>query len=239
MTVKSARTISLILPTRNEADGIAALVSRARRHCDELLVVDGHSTDATRERASEAGARVVLDNGLGKGDAYRVGIRQASNDIIVFMDADGSHNPEDVDRLVSPIREGAADFVVASRHKGGSDEWSGDVSTWLRAMGSGFLSVVINYRFRTSLTDVLNGFRAVRRDVALAVPLHANDFDVEQHMICQYLKWGYRVSEVGSHEFQRRWGQSKLPTYRKAYLFFSRLALDILPSASQRPPIAR
>jgi hypothetical protein len=96
-------------------------------------------------------------------------------------------------------------------------------------MGSGFLSVVINWRWATHLTDVLNGFRAVRRDVATAVRLRAVDFDVEQHMICQYRRHGHRVTEVRSHEYRRRWGKSKLPTYRKAYLFFSRLALDLLP----------
>jgi dolichol-phosphate mannosyltransferase len=221
-------TVTLVVPARNEAGGIAALVRRAAGSCDELIVVDGHSTDGTAEQARSAGARVVLDNGLGKGDAYKVGIAAAAMDVVVFMDADGSHDPADVSRLVAPIRRGEADLVVASRHRGGSDEWGGDLSTWLRAIGSGFLSVVINWRFGTQLTDVLNGFRAARRDVASRVPIHATDFDVEQHMICQYLKAGLRVAEVGAHEYRRGWGRSKLPTYRKAYLFFSRLALDLL-----------
>jgi dolichol-phosphate mannosyltransferase len=222
-------TVSLVLPTRNEAGGLERLLSSARPHCDELIVVDGHSSDGTAEIARAAGAVLRLDRGLGKGDAYQVGIEAASCEIVVFMDADGSHDPADIARLVEPIVRGEADCVIASRHRGGSDEWEGDVSTWLRAMGSGFLSVVINRRWGSRLTDVLNGFRAVRREVARKVPLRAVDFDVEQHMICQYLRHGYRVSEVGCHEYRRGWGQSKLPTYRKAYLFFSRLALDMLP----------
>jgi dolichol-phosphate mannosyltransferase len=228
-------TVSLVLPARNEADGIARVVQVASSYCDELLVVDGHSTDLTAERAAAAGARVVFDHGVGKGDAYQVGIAEAKMDIVVFMDADGSHEPADIPRLVAPIRNGEADFVVASRHRGGSDEWRGDLTTWLRAIGSGFLSVVINWRFRSELTDVLNGFRAVRRDKALTVRLRAMDFDVEQHMICQYLKAGLRVTEIGSHEYERAWGCSKLPTYRKAYLFFSRLAADLLPGGMSRP----
>jgi len=94
-------------------------------------------------------------------------------------------------------------------------------------MGSGLLSVAINARFKTNLTDVLNGLRTTRREVALQVPLRADDFDIEQHMIVQYLKHGRRVTEVRSHEYCRRWGKSKLPTYRKAYLFFWRLFLDL------------
>lgn len=234
MTMHQPYTVSLVLPTRNEAGGIELLLAQARPYCDELLVVDGHSTDGTPQLAAAGGARVVFDRGKGKGDAYSVGLQAATKDIVVFMDADGSHDPADVPRLVAPIRDGKADFVVASRHKGGSDEWGGDLTTWLRAIGSGFLSVVINWRFGSELTDVLNGFRAVRRDKVLLVRLRATDFDVEQHMICQYLKAGCRVTEIGSHEYRRGWGSSKLPTYRKAYLFFSRLALDLLPGT---PPL--
>jgi hypothetical protein len=101
-------------------------------------------------------------------------------------------------------------------------------------MGSGFLSVVINARWKSNLTDVLNGFRAARRSAAVKVPLHAVDFDVEQHMIVQFLKCGYRVTEVRSHEYCRKWGESKLPTYRKAYLFFWRLFLDLVSGARAR-----
>ena len=78
------------------------------------------------------------------------------------------------------------------------------------------------------------GFRAVRRSAAVKVPLHAVDFDVEQHMIVQFLKCGYRVTEVRSHEYCRKWGESKLPTYRKAYLFFWRLFLDLVSGARAR-----
>ncbi len=220
--------ISVIICARNEAGGIAQLVASVKPYCKEIVVVDGHSQDATAALAEEAGARVVLDNGRGKGDAYQVGIRETSEDIQVFMDADGSHDPAEIPDLIRPIEEGRADLVIGSRHRGGSDEWQGDLATWLRAMGSGFLSVVINARWKSSLTDVLNGFRAARRSAAIKVPLRAVDFDVEQHMIVQFLKCGYRVTEVRSHEYCRKWGKSKLPTYRKAYLFFWRLFLDLM-----------
>lgn len=220
--------VTAIVPTKNEAEGIAAVVDSLRPFVDEILVVDGHSTDGTREAAEAAGARVILDNNKGKGDAYWVGIQNANGAILVFIDADGSHDVNDVPVLIKPIVEDAADLVIASRHKGGSDEWKGDVDTWLRAVGSGFLSVVINKRWGSNLTDVLNGFRAARREAALTAGLRAHDFDVEQHMIAQFLKHGFRVTEVASHERCRKWGRSKLPTFRKAYLFFWRLFLDMV-----------
>ncbi len=219
-------TITAIVCARNEEGGIARIVESLKPYAVEILVVDGHSTDATAAGAAAAGARVVQDNGKGKGDAYQVGIREATGDLLVFIDADGSHDAREIPQLIAPILSNQADMVIGSRHKGGSDEWAGDLNTWIRAMGSGFLSVVINARWKTNLTDVLNGFRAVRTAAAKKVPLCVNDFDIEQHMIVQFLKHGYRVTEVRSHESCRQWGQSKLPTFRKAYLFFWRLFVD-------------
>lgn len=221
-------SISIIVCTRNEAAGIARVVKSLTPYGDEVLVVDGHSTDGTGERARQAGARVMLDHGRGKGDAYKVGLAEATGEIVVFIDADGSHEAADVPRLVQPLLDGRAELVVGSRHRGGSDEWHGDFSTFLRHMGSGILSVAINRRWKTDLTDVLNGYRAGRRDVLRRVNLRADDFDIEQHMICRVLRGGYRVCEVASHEYPRQWGRSKLPTYKKAYLFFWRLFLDLV-----------
>ena len=95
-------------------------------------------------------------------------------------------------------------------------------------MGSCVLSIAINLRWKANLTDVLNGFRAARREVLLKVRLSALDFDIEQHMVAQFLRGGFPVVEVQSHEYCRKWGESKLPTYRKAYLFFWRLFLDLV-----------
>jgi len=219
-------TISVILCTKNEADGVKRVIDAVKPYAAEVIVVDGNSTDGTRKLSAEAGARVLKDHGRGKGDAYKVGIEAVTSDIIVFIDADGSHDATEIPVLTKPIADGEADVIIGSRHKGGSDEWEGDLNTYLRAIGSGFLSIMINARWKSNLTDVLNGFRAVRTSTAKAVPLRADDFDIEQHMIVQYLKHGYRVTEVRSHEFCRAWGESKLPTFRKAYLFFWRLFLD-------------
>lgn len=226
---KASVRISVVLPARNEAEGIAKVIQAARPYCDEIIVIDGHSSDQTAAIARDTGVVVWQDNGRGKGAAYMLGIEKASGDVVVFMDADGSHIAEDIPRLVAPIADGRADLVIASRHKGGSDEWEGNLDTWLRSIGSGFLSVIINRRWGTGITDCLNGFRAIRREVALKVPFRAYDFDIEQHMVVQVARYGYKVAEVGSHEYCRGWGVSKLPTFRKAYLFFWRLFLDMLP----------
>ncbi len=228
MQTKPNNEITLILCARNEAGNITKVIENSRQYVSEIIVVDGHSTDETAERARVAGAHVYSDHGKGKGDAYKVGLAHATRDIVVFMDCDGSHDPADIPKIAEPIVRDKADFVIGSRHRGGSDEWQGDLNTWLRAIGSGFLSVVINARWKSDLTDVLNGFRGGRRDRITGITLRANDFDIEQHMIVQYLKSGLRVTEVASHEYERAWGKSKLPTFKKAYLFFGRLFLDLI-----------
>jgi dolichol-phosphate hexosyltransferase len=220
-------SVSVLICAKNEAEGIRQIIESVQPYATEVIVIDGHSTDSTAASARAAGAKVWLDNGRGKGDAYKVGIAKATGDVIVFIDADGSHDAKDIPALAAPIEKNEADLVIASRHKGGSDEWQGDFNTFLRHMGSCVLSIAINWRWKASLTDVLNGFRAARREALLKVRLSALDFDIEQHMIAQFLKGGFRVVEVQSHEYCRKWSESKLPTYRKAYLFFWRLFLDL------------
>ena len=224
----TSERISIIIPTKNEAGGIQEIIGGVKPHVDEILVVDGQSTDGTADLALRAGARVIQQSGRGKGNALRAGIAEAKGDIIVCMDADGSHDPASIPLLVEPIRRHEADLVIASRHRGGSDEWRGDLDNFLRSVGCGVVTVAMNYRWNVRITDVLNGFRAIRRSVALTLDLKATDFDIEQHMVARCLRKGYRVMEVPSHESLRRWGHSKLPTYRKAYLFFGRLFLDMI-----------
>lgn len=105
-------TVTVVIPTRNEAPSITNIIQGCQMYADELLLVDGNSTDGTIEIAESLGVRVVQDNGLGKGDALRVAIQEAKCDIIVFIDADGSHDPDDIPRLVEPISKNQADLVV-------------------------------------------------------------------------------------------------------------------------------
>ncbi|MGH7165388.1 MAG: glycosyltransferase family 2 protein [Nitrospiraceae bacterium] len=220
--------VTIIIPTRNEAAGIVQVLQWVKPYVDEILVVDGQSTDGTADLARQAGVRVIQDSGRGKGAALKLGIAEAQGDILVFMDADGSHDPTSIPALLAPILGDEADLVIASRHRGGSDEWRGDLDNYLRSVGGGIITLAINYRWRVRITDALNGFRAIRRSAAASLDLTADDFDIEQQMVTRCLRRRYRVTEVASHEFLRKWGRSKLPTYRKGYLFLGRLVLDLL-----------
>ena len=204
--------ISIIIPAKNEEETIGEVIAKAKNYGDEVLVVDGHSTDRTREIAQELGAKVILDNKISKGDGYKCGVKEAKGDIIVFIDADGSHEPADIPKLVQPIIEEQADLVVASRMLGGSEELHGTWDNFIRNTGSNLLVVFVNKKWKTNLTDIENGFRAIKKSVFLDLNLKRNDFVIEQEMVFNALKKGYRVKEAVSHEFSRKGGRSKLKT---------------------------
>ena len=117
--------ISLVIPVLNEEEGLAALIEKAGPYAGEVLVIDGHSTDRSAAVAAACGALVHYDNRKGKGDALRRAIPLVTPEITVFLDADGSHDPEDIPLLVEPILAGEADHVTASRLRGGSSELHG------------------------------------------------------------------------------------------------------------------
>ena len=213
--------VTVVIPTRDEEGLIGEIIDGVRPHADEVLVVDGHSRDRTREIAAARGARVILDHRKGKGEALRLSITEATGDIVVFIDADGSHDARDIPALVDPIKAGNADMVIASRGRGGSDELHGTMPQFIRYVGSQLIMLAINYRWNVRLTDSQNGFRAIRRDVASALGLQSNLTTIEQEMLMKALKKGFRVSEIASHEYERRWGTSKVVVWKLwfAYLW--------------------
>src|SRR6266850_3742167 len=219
--------VTVVIPTKDEEGLIAEIIDAVRPHASEILVVDGHSTDRTREIAAQKGVRVILDAGRGKGEALRRSFGEARHEVLVFIDADGSHDPNDIPRLVDPIVRGDAELVIASRTRGGSDELHGTAEQLLRYIGSQLIMLAINYRWRVRLTDSQNGFRALRRDVALALRLKSDLTTIEQEMLMRALKLGCRVVEVASHEYERRWGVSKVRVWRLWWAYLLNLARNI------------
>lgn len=212
--MKEDAKISVIIPAKNESVTIKDVIVGVKPYADELLVVDGHSTDTTREVSESLGAKVILDHGKGKGDGVRVGIQKATGDVLVFIDADGSHDPNDIPKLVQPILDGKADMMIGSRMTGGSDELTGDIGRFIRNTGAHVLLLAVNYRWNIRLTDNQNGFRAIRTDVARDLGLRQNIHTIEQEMVVKCLKKGYRISEVPSHEYHRQYGKSTLNVWK-------------------------
>jgi dolichol-phosphate mannosyltransferase len=224
-----ATDVSVIIAAKQEAPSIGEVIDRARGYACDIIVVVGPSTDGTERIAAERGARVLADGGRGKGEAMRRAIPHLRTPVAVFIDADGSHDPEDIPLMVEPILADRADHVSGSRLRGGSSELHGGFDEFLRLAGSSFITACINWRFGCQLSESQNGFRAVRTSVLRDLDLREDTTTIEQEMIIKTLRKGLRMAEVPSHEHRRRHGQSHISVWRSGpryvyslvkYLFF-------------------
>jgi dolichol-phosphate mannosyltransferase len=209
-------SVTAVIAAKDEAPTIEDIVRRCRAVAGTVIVVDGHSRDGTAELARRAGATVLEDDNRGKGQALRTAIPHIATPITVFLDADGSHLPEDIPKVVAPILEDRADHVSASRLTGGSSELHGGWDEFLRLAGSSFITACINWRFGVRLSESQNGFRAIRTALLQRLGLTGNTTTIEQEMIIRTLRQGGRMGEVPSHEYRREHGASHIRLWRVA-----------------------
>lgn len=206
------QTVSVVVPARNEQRNIGWVLRRLPAIVDEVILVDGHSTDRTVAvaRAARPDIVVITENARGKGAALRAGFAAATCDIIVMIDADGSMDPTELHRFVTPLLNGY-DFVKGSRFLagGGSTDF-----TPLRRLGNQALTLMTNTLFLIRFTDLCYGYCSFRRECLPALALTAHGFEIETELAVHAVKANLRIAEVPSRELPRRWGVSNLHTFR-------------------------
>jgi glycosyltransferase involved in cell wall biosynthesis len=205
-------TVSAIIPTLNEAANLPHVLTRIPDCVDELVIVDGNSTDDTISvaRALLPNVRVVLQNGRGKGNALACGFAAARGDILVMLDADGSTDPAEIPEFIAPLLAGA-DFVKGTRFAGGGA--SADI-TPLRRAGNRVLSGIVNSLFGTKYSDLCYGYNAFWRDCLDELQVDCDGFEVETLINVRVARKGLVVEEVPSIEHERLHGESKLHAVR-------------------------
>jgi dolichol-phosphate mannosyltransferase len=210
----SKADVTVVIPAKDEARTIGEIVRASSKYARHVIVVDGHSRDDTRQVGAAAGAHVLLDHGRGKGEAIRTAAAVVQTSVVVFIDADGSHDPDDIPRLIAPIMDGTADHVSGSRLMGGSSELHGGFEEFFRLTGSSLITACINWRFGACLSESQNGFRAIRTHVLRQLGLVEDVTTIEQEMIIKTLAKGFRMAEVPAHEYKRRFGTSHIVLWR-------------------------
>lgn len=229
------RTVSAVLPALNEAKNIEWVLTRLPDCVDEVVLVDGRSTDDTIEVAMRArpDAKVVHEMSPGKGVALRAGFEQSRGDYVVMLDADGSMEPAEITRHIAMLDEGF-DLVKGSRFMDGGG--TTDISR-LRAYGNLSLLGLVNRFYDCRFTELCYGYMAFRRAHLPRLQLTANGFEIETQIVVHAVKAGLRVVEVPSFESPRRSGESNLHTFRDG----ARVLRELL-SARRRdlsfPPLA-
>ncbi len=206
----SKPTVSVVIPTLNEAKNLPHVLPRIPAWVDEIVLVDGHSTDNTIAVAQTLcpDIRVVLQEGRGKGAALRTAFAAAKGDIIVMIDADGSMAPEEISAFVSPLLVGA-DYVKGSRFLSGG----GTVDMeYYRQLGNWVLLIFVRWLFGGRYSDLCYGYNAFWRHTLPALSLDVDGFEIETLMNVRALQAGLKVIEVPSFEARRIHGTSNLQT---------------------------
>ena len=202
--------VSVVVPTLNEAENLPHVLPRIPEWIDEVLLVDGHSTDNTIEvaRALLPTIRVVYQEGRGKGAALRSGFAAATGDIIVMLDADGSTDPAEIPYFVGALLAGA-DFAKGSRFLQGGG--TADMEFY-RKFGNWALLRLTRSLFGGQYSDLCYGYNAFWARVLPALSLDCDGFEIETMMNVRALRAKLKVVEVPSFEAERIYGKSNLRT---------------------------
>ena len=184
----------VIIPAFNEQAAIGEIVEKSLQYADDVLVVDDGSSDNTSQIAEKAGASIIKHpTNFGKGVALKDAFAKVKGyDIVVTIDGDGQHNPDEMPELIKPIREDKADFVNGSRYINGFEE----NTPAYRRVGQRVLDIATNITAGTSVTDSQSGFRAFRGDTISCYKFRDPGFGIESEMIADAAENNLRIIEV-------------------------------------------
>lgn len=209
-------TTTLAILALNEIDGIQVVVPKINRDwVDEIIVVDGGSTDGTIEWCEANGLRVLRQRQRGYGAGMREVMEIAKGDVVIELMADGNCDPAALPKLIAKMNEGY-DLVIGSRYVDGARSEDDTVVT---RFGNWCFTRLINILFGGSFTDAMMGYRAYRIDAFKTMEIDENGLTFPTQGSIQFTKYGYKVGEVGASEPKRIGGE------RKAHNFYTGLAL--------------
>ena len=203
--------VSVIIPALNEAKNLPFVLPDIPTWVDEVILIPGPSTDGTESVALSLlpTIKIVEQEGKGKGAALRSGIHQATGDLLVFLDGDGSTDPREIPMFVGALLTGA-DFAKGSRFLQGAGT---DDMPLFRQVGNGLLTLLTNVLFGTRYTDITYGYNAIWRDHTNSLALEIDGWASEIVSNIRVARDGLRVVEVASFEHNRIAGEAKLGTF--------------------------
>lgn len=224
----NVKKATLVLLTRNEIEGVKALYDKIPfDKFDESFAVDPGSTDGTLEFFKEKGVRVVMQEKKGRGEAFRVAVKNARNGILVFFSPDGNEDPKDSVKLVECIEQGN-DMAIASRFTKESRADDEDSLVAVRSLGNKGFTTIANVLFGGKLTDSINGYRAIKKEKFLELNPNAEGFCIEYQMSIRAMKLKHKIAEIPTFEGDRIGGQSTAGTMPTGWKFIKLIAKELL-----------
>ena len=204
--------VCVLIPTLNEEETIGQVVADFRAlGFENILVVDGHSTDGTAQEAKNAGAKVVVQSGQGKGQAMKEAFGMIEEEFVVLIDGDGTYLPSEVHLLLDPVRSGRVDHVAGNRF----GRVEGRAFKRLNMLGNLVINYFFNIIYGVHLDDILSGYRAFNIDAVRSLDLNMPGFEIESEMTIESVKKGQRIAEVPITYLPRAKGaKTKLNPFR-------------------------
>lgn len=204
--------ITLILLSYNEIEGTKALIDKIPfDSVDEYFVVDGGSTDGTRELITKHNIKIVDQESKGRGEAFRIAFKEAKNDNLIFFSLDGNENPEDIKKFKKFFNEGY-DMIIASRmSKGAINEEDNQFFKFRKWANNAFnflVNIIWNRGENKYVTDCINGFRGISKKAWKLMNPNGNGYTIEYQTTIRALKLGLKITEFPTIEGQRIGGES-------------------------------
>ncbi|NJE62093.1 S-layer glycoprotein N-glycosyltransferase AglJ [Thermococcus sp. 21S7] len=198
--------VTILIPTKNEEDGIGEVIDGFKElGYKNIFVIDGHSTDRTREIAKEKGATVVVQSGKGKGQAVAEAFNLIDTDVIVMIDGDGTYDPKDIEKLLQPIERGIAEHVIGNR----LENYEDGAFTRLNLVGNKIFNALFRFMYGVKVHDLLTGYRALTKELYKSVELEKHGFEIETELTVETIAKGFRIAEVPI-SYRRRKGEANL-----------------------------
>ena len=205
------KTISMVIPVIDEIDGMKMIMPQIKNEwVDEIIIIDGGSTDGTVEEAERLGYKIIHQKTKGLGDAYNLGIEAAKSDYILFFSPDGNHIPQDIPKMIEKINQGY-DLVQINRF--GKKSNSKDPGP-ITGFGNRMFTFLVNVFFGGRLGDTLDGFKIIKKEVLLGLKIGTPCNEVWEQQICiRALKAGNSICEIEGDEPKRIGGERKMKPF--------------------------
>jgi glycosyltransferase involved in cell wall biosynthesis len=213
----------IIIPSKDELDNLKIIIPNIVSRYDlNIMVIDKSKNFNEVKKYCESfkNIDIHLQTSQGKGNALREAVNLSKAEILIFFDADCSHDPSDIQKFIDIFENNEQiQHIGGSRMRGGSDELFDDVQHFIRLFGSLVINLTINLKFNSRLTDSQNGFRAITKEAFLRCNTKSAHTSIETELVAKSLSEGIVYTETLTHEWSRKFGVSKINLFYHSWAY--------------------
>jgi len=211
--------VSVVIPTLNEAGNILEeliTIDKELAYPKEIIIVDGDSTDGTKEIVKDTDCKLIIEPRRGYGLALRTGFKHAKGDVIVMVDGDGTYEVKHINLLLEAMMKNEAELCLATRMYDPNKAMG-----FMNFVGNKIITFCFDFLYKQFLSDSQSGFRAISRAAIEKVDLDQDDMAFATEMLVQFAKKGFKMIEVASTYKARKYGKTKLRKIKSGIEIFT------------------